>query len=181
MSMIRWLYACVLLGLGLAASFLTPDAALADSGRAPAPDSESWPPDWNAEYTSTEYAFRKPAPPRTLFGRPLDSLMLCVGFVGSPSFTSESTLGLEASLPWFSPEEDGFGGMPAGFGPVVQWQRLHTHDRLMAGLEYAGMLGAEVGYSLRETNRGRVHGVHVAPFVSVGPVPVLGRYPIVWK
>jgi hypothetical protein len=93
-----------------------------------------------------------------------------VGFVGSASFTGESSLGLEASLPFLVGFTHSDFVIPRGFGPVAQWQRLHGRDRFMLGLEYVSLLGVEVGWSLRETSRGRAQGVQVTPFISLGLV-----------
>jgi len=101
----------------------------------------------------------------------VDTLQLRAGMVGSISFGGEHTLGLEASLPWFRRIRAGSSQWD-GFGPVIQWQRLHEHDRIMLGLEYvtSSMFGFELGWARWETEHGPVQGVHATPFVSLGIV-----------
>jgi hypothetical protein len=98
------------------------------------------------------------------------NLQLRAGLVGTVGLGDEHTLGLEASLPWF--RDLGRGDQWDGVGPVVQWQRLHKHDRAMVGIEYvtSSFFGIEAGWAYVETADGPVQGLAVTPFFSLGIV-----------
>ena len=100
------------------------------------------------------------------------NLQLRAGLVGTVGIGDEHSLGFEASLPWFRQ----IGGHDSweGVGPVVQWQRLHRHDRAMLGLEYvtSSLFGIEAGWAYVESDRGAVQGLAVTPFLSIGIITV---------